>query len=489
MVPPRRAKKSVNRLQNARPVSWRTRAQRVMGSDSAPTWSLDLRVVQDQVEERRARAVIDLAMRVAESTLSTGASAADVTATVLRLTDAYGLRSVHVDVTFTSISVSHHRVDAPLTLMRTVRVRSADYDRLARLQAFVTDLENNPVDVADAQARFEAIAARPHLYRRTFVTLAAGLLGAAVCVLLGGSWAEVVIALGNAVVVDRVQLWLSRRRIAAFFSQMIGGAVPTVIALLLILARAQQVPGLEHVSPASVVAAGIVTMLAGLSVVGAAQDAIDGYYLTSVARTFEVVVLTLGVLVGVLVVLQMGQRFGTPSYLAPYVNLTGNLGVQLFASAVIAGAFALVSYAGPVTTLVCVLCGTAGWGGFALGLALGLGPTASSGGAALVVGALSQFLAGTWRVPALALSTAGIVPLLPGLMVYRGLYQVTVLSSVQGSSPGIGTLGEAAATGLALAAGVSLGTYFGRPLRPDVSRSPSRAQQRALRRASADGRE
>ena len=55
--------------------------------------------------------------------------------------------------------------------------------------------------------------------------------------------------------------------------------------------------------------------------------------------------------------------------------------------------------------------------------------------------------------------------------------------------PGLLTLGEAGGIGLALAAGVSLGTYFGRPLRPDVARSRSRATQRALRRAHADGRE
>ncbi len=42
----------------------------------------------DGVDQRTARAVIDLAMRVGETLLSTGASASDVVATALRLTDA-----------------------------------------------------------------------------------------------------------------------------------------------------------------------------------------------------------------------------------------------------------------------------------------------------------------------------------------------------------------------------------------------------------------
>ncbi|MDO5712499.1 MAG: threonine/serine exporter family protein, partial [Micrococcales bacterium] len=306
-------------------LSWRDRAQRAVVAGSAPTWSLDLRAIADGVEVKRSRAVIDLAMRVAEALLSTGAPAADVTATVLRLTDAYGLRSVHVDVTFASIAVSHHRgADDPVTIIRTVRVRSADYARLARLQELVTSLEADPGDIAQARERFDVIAGMPHPYRRSVVTVATALLGLGVCVLLDGSFAEVVISLFNAIIVDRVQLWLARHRLPAFFSQMVGGAIPTVGAILLIWARTNNVPGLANVSASAVVATGIVVLLAGLSVVGAAQDAIDGYYVTAGARTFEVFVLTFGIIVGVLIVLTVSQAVGAPTYLAPYSRLTGD---------------------------------------------------------------------------------------------------------------------------------------------------------------------
>lgn len=472
------------------PRSWRARAQRAMASDSAPSWSLDLRAAQDDVEERRSRAVIDLAMRVGELTLATGAGAADVTATILRLTHAYGLRSVHVDVTFTAISVSHHRgSEDPVTAVRTVRVRSVDYERLARLQAFVADLEKNPVDVVDARSRFDAVAARPHLYRRSVVTAGAALLGAAVALLFNGSFVEILVAFVNALVVDRVQLWLARARLASFFSQVVGGAIPTTVAVGLIFARTHEVPGLTDVVPSAVVAAGIVSLLAGMSVVGAAQDAIDGYYVTACARTFEVVVLTVGIIVGVLAALQIGQRMGAPSYLSPYSIITPNVGMQLLASALIAAAFAITAYSGPVTLLASIGSGTVGWACYAVMLALGFGPVAASGAAALVIGVLSQILSAGLHVPALALSTAGIVPLLPGGFIYRGLYQLTAFTTVQGNGPGLATLGTGAGIGLALAAGVSLGTYLGRPLRPDVARSPSRAVQRALRRSTADARE
>lgn len=468
-------------------LSWRARAYRAVAAESAPTWSLDLRAIADGVEIKRSRAVIDLAMRVAEALLSTGASAADVTATVLRLTQAYGLRSVHVDVTFNSIAVSHHRgADDPVTIIRTVRVRAADYARLARLQELVGSLEADPVDIGEARARFDEIAARPHPYRRSVVTAATAVLGLAVCVLLDGSYTEILISLVNAIIVDRVQLLLARRRLPVFFSQMVGGAIPTIGAVLLIYARTNNVPGLANVSASAVVATGIVVLLAGLSVVGAAQDAIDGYYVTAGARSFEVFVLTFGIIVGVLTVLTISQAMGAPTYLAPYSRLTGDFGVQVLASALIAGAFAISSYAELRTTIVCVVTGSLGWIVYAFVAIAGFAAPAASGVAALVVGIASQVLARIWHVPALALSTAGIVPLLPGLAVYRGLYQLATMSGTQGYGPGFSALGGAIGVGLALAAGVSLGSYFARAFRRDPKSSAARAQARALRRAHED---
>lgn len=89
---------------------WRQRASDVVRSASPPTLALGTRLGGDEaVSQRQARAVIDLALRVGEAMLSTGASAADCVASVLRLMTAYGVRSAHIDVTFTSITVSIHR--------------------------------------------------------------------------------------------------------------------------------------------------------------------------------------------------------------------------------------------------------------------------------------------------------------------------------------------------------------------------------------------
>ena len=434
-----------------------------------------------------ARAVIDLAMRVGETLLSTGASASDVVATVLRLVDAYSLRSVHVDVTFTSISVSYHRgPDAdPMTVMRGVKVRSADLTRLERLQSLVRDIGDGPIEVGLARARFDDLIRAPHPYRRWVVTASLAAVAAAAAALFGGSWLILALSFVTTAVVDRVQHWLARRGIAAFFTQAVGGAIPTAVAVGLLAAISAGVPGLQGISPSLVVAAGIVVLLAGLSVVGAAQDAIDGYYVTAGARVFEVLVLTLGIVVGIGGVLAIAHRAGVSMQLTAEAHLSTNTVVQVLAAMVVSGAFAVSAYAGPRAVAYSTVTGGLGWLAYLGGSGVGMGTAPASSLAALTAGFLSQLVASRLRVPALALSMAAIVPLLPGLAVYRGLFEIVQSTPAAGPTTGLTTLLGAAGVGMGLAAGVSMGTFLARPLRV----TPDRGQRRALRRSAGDPRE
>ena len=116
---------------------------------------------------------------------------------------------------------------------------------------------------------------------------------------------------------------------------------------------------------------------------------------------------------------------------------------------------------------------------------VGLGAVAASSLAALTAGFLAQVVASRLRVPALALSMAAIVPLLPGLAVYTGLFQIVQRSPETGLSTGLTTLLGAAGIGMGLAAGVSMGTFLARPIRAELDRG----QRRALRRSAGDPRE
>ena len=64
----------------------------------------------------------------------------------------------------------------------------------------------------------------------------------------------------------------------------------------------------------------------------------------------------------------------------------------------------------------------------------------------------------------------GIIPLLPGLLIYRGMRRFADGDSLAG----ITLLGAALSTGLALAAGAILGEFLAHPRRRDVPRRERR---------------
>lgn len=443
---------------SARIVAGTRRALRPSGP---PTDQLPVFGTTDGVDVPTARAVIDLAMRAGVALLSTGAPAADVVATVLMLTRAYGLKSVHVDITFTSVAVSYHRGPHadPMTVMRAVTFRTQDFTRLERLRELVNSLAKNPVPVEDARVRFDAVASAPHPYRRWLVTSASAVLASAVALLIGAGPLIIGLTFVSAVIISRLQYALAKVGVAAFFAQVVAAAVPTALATLVVVAGREGLTLAARASPSLIVAAGIVLLLSGLSVVGAAEDALQGYYVTAGARAFEVVVLTLGIVIGVTMVLSIGDRIGLPIAVSSKTYLDQSLVLQLACAAVIAGAFAVSSYSRGRAVALSAALGMVGWATYtALGDAWGLGVAVSSALAAAVVGFAARAVARPLKAGSLAVTTSAIVPLLPGRAVYQGISEV-IGSDTDSLTLGLSTLAGAGFTGLGLAAGVALGTY------------------------------
>lgn len=416
------------------------------------------------------RDVLELALRVGEAMLSLGAAAVDVLQAVRGVVKAFGLAGAQADLTFTAITVSYDRTDGPpVTMVRIVQERIPDYGRLQGVAELARRLREEPVEDADARlhaahAELDAIVTAPQTYQRWVVTLALSALAAAVAVLLGGGPAVAVVAAGTTTLIDRVVWTLRRRGLPEFFLQAAGAAVAALVAVALFLWAPALGLDLTVLPPSLVVAAGIVVLLAGLSLVGAAEDAISGFPITAGARTFEVVLLTAGIVTGIVGVLDLARRMGVPLVLADPPGASAAVPVAVAAAAVIAGTWAVASYARPRAVVVAGVAGGLAWSAFAGAAALGMGPVVASAVAATVVGFLSEWGAPRLRVPSIVTSVCGIVPLLPGLAIYRGLF--TVVEGGPGALlTGFSVLLGAAMVGLAIAAGVTLGEFLGAPLR------------------------
>lgn len=173
--------------------------------------------------------------------------------------------------------------------------------------------------------------------------------------------------------------------------------------------------------------------------------------------------LTSGIVVGVVTTLWVGLRLGVPSYLAPAAGMTAPDWVRVIAGGGIALAFAVGAQVRPWAALGCAGFGAGLWLVYLAALPLTSGQHAAAAGiAALAIGAGGQIVATLTRMPTVTFVSAGIAPLMPGLLLYRGIYQV--LDGGEAVSDGAALLLSTLLTGFALAVGSSLGAIVARPV-------------------------
>ena len=408
---------------------------------------------------------MDLSLRVGELLLSSGAGAADVSAQMRNVAYACGLRRFSADVMFTELAMSHQAsADEPaLIQIRQVRYREIDYEDLTLVDHLVRDLIAGEIDRDEASARLARIVSSGHARPRWSVTAGFGVMGAGVGLVLGGDLAVVLVATVAAVAIDLITRAMSRRRLPSFYQQIAGGLFATLLTVAVVAT------GVD-VDPSRVITASIIMLLAGVNFMGAIQDALTGFPLTAGARILEAIIATAGVTAGVSGGLTVARVAGVElGRLDPGAFAISAVPLMAVGGAITGAAYAFSSYAPLRSLLPIALIAALATVVYAVVWERDFGTAWASGVAALVVGLVSYSVAGRMRVPALVVVVSAVVPLLPGLSIYRGL---SLLSD--GSSSGLVPLVNAAAIAIALSSGVILGEYIAQPLRREARRLEDR---------------
>lgn len=424
------------------------------------------------MDSRQLAQVLDLCLRVGEMLLSNGAGAADVTATMDSVARAYGVRAPQVDVTFTSLAMSAQAApdEPPLIQIRQVTQREIDYDDLTRVDHLVRDVVAGRVELKDARGSIARIASSAHARPRWAAILGSGVSCAGIALMLGGDALVIAVAFVAAVAIVRLQLAMARRRIPYFYQQVAGGAVATVIAAVVTWAFESVV----EVDASLVVTANIIMLLAGIGFMGAIQDALSGFYVTGGARILEALLATAGIIAGVSggISVAAALRVDLPSLEPARFDLT-SVSAAAVGAGIAAAAFAYGSY-GPKRTLLPLSLLAA----FATAISQTIdlqdfGRPWATGIAAFAVGLVSYTVAGRTRVPPLVIVVPAIVPMLPGLSIYRGL---SLLGEAERGfvAGGLLAMVTAASVAIALAAGVILGEYVAQPVKREARRVESR---------------
>ena len=195
--------------------------------------------------------------------------------------------------------------------------------------------------------------------------------------------------------------------------------------------------------------------------------------MTASARLLEAFLAAAGIIAGVTGGLSVARALGVRiPQLEPGVANLQTIGMLAMGSAIAAAAFAYSTYApGRILAPIALVAGLAMTISRVVELA-DVGRAWAVAIAALFVGLVSFTVSGRMRVPPLVVVVPAIVPMLPGLSIYRGLALLGEGGSA--TSPGLLAMVAAISVAIALASGVILGEYVAQPLKREAQRVEAR---------------
>lgn len=412
-------------------------------------------------DSARLHAVFDLAMRIGEGLLTNGAAASEVTATVLRVTSSSGLRNVSVQVTFNEVTISYLADESatPFTRVRSASARVQDFARLAAFEDISHGYLAGDLSLDEARRLASAIPQRQPQYRIPLVVSGFAVMGGAAALFFGAGSLVVIAATLAAGLLIAISELLARWNIPPFYSQVLGGFVAVGGAVTVALID-------STVSPSIVVVSCIIVQLAGLSSISAVQDAVTGWYVTAAGRILEALMLTVGLVAGVRGGLLLADVIGADISVSASIPLNLTTVLVVVISGLGMGLGYGVGTQVPARLLLTTALVAAGSGIIAHLISALLDRTVAVGVAAFATGIVATALADRLRAPSLAFVMAGVIPLVPGSRIYRGL-----LGLGDDLSVGVGELLSAAEIAVAIASAVVLGQLLASRIMPYFRRS------------------
>ncbi len=412
---------------------------------------------------------IRLTMRIAELQLARGVGARDVVVQSLDITETYCGRRVWFDVVASLVLASQDRGHdrEPLTLIRTVAGVAQNNMLVQDLQGLVHEIVAG-LPLGDAEQRLDEILAHERTYPVWVQTLGFAGVGAGYALLFAASWVVIVATFVIGCLVDHLMRLLNRRGTPPFFVQAAASLLITLCAFGIGELGARGVPPFEGASTTLIVVAGVVMLVAGLTIYATATDAIDEFFITAGARFFKTFMMTAGIVAGILVGVSIAHALGSGLALALDPVPIGPLPVTIVGAVTAAVAWSVYTQSSRSGLLWAGVIGGLGWLSYLA--TMGIGDLAAKGIAALVVGFAAAVVTRLGKTPTIAIVDAAVVPLVPGLALLMGLMRFTGEPTLQSFYLGWQLLLTALGVAVAIAAGAALGAVVGRPVRSNLVR-------------------
>jgi uncharacterized membrane protein YjjP (DUF1212 family) len=350
-----------------------------------------------------------------------------------------------------------------------VRSTRHDYARLVEVHELVDAFVNGHIEMPEAAEQLRDLKRTPRIWPDWAVTVATAMLAAAVAVMIGASLFTGLLTVLVVLGVSAVERFMSPLRLPDFYSNAVAAFAATLLAWVAYAAGAMGWIPLGAKDFAFIVAGGIVALLPGRTMASAVEDVISGYAVTGAGRLLAVFVSLTGLIIGIAVALgatisltdAMHFSFVSPSVLDLRTSQS-EWWAAVIGSLIVGSCGAVSMQSRRRLLLPTALLSLAGSGVFAVLTRVGdVGAVTATGLAAVAIGLVGRLVALRLGAPAMVVVVPASFGLLPGLTIFRGLYELVGESSSDigtlSFQAGVGTLLGAAGVLLAIATGTTLG--------------------------------
>nr|WP_246310471.1 threonine/serine exporter family protein [Nesterenkonia sandarakina] len=419
-------------------------------------------------------ATIAFVLDLGEALFRYGAGALEVETSIIAVTAAFGMKNTDADITNQSISLNWAPDGKiPYSRVRVVRSWSNNFRALASVHQLVTDIISGRLTRGDAEDRLREITREPKPYPRWMVTICGAIFASFFAAFLGAPLLDASMGFFATILV----LWTTRQlatwRVPEYFGLAAGGFMATSFAMG---AFAMDMP----IRPSMVVAGGLMILLPSARIVSAIQDGINGFPITAAGRLMSSMIAFAGMTSGIMAAVVIANMLGAPE-IEVAVGLT-----RLYHPAVLVALVFLAAVAAAVVEqaswrmlLPIGAVSALGFCAYYAAEVIGLGERITPVFGAVVVGALGRVLALRMGSPQLVVAVPAMMFMLPGLMVFRGMYQIAMDASTVGMMGGLTELFNALIIIMAIAAGIVLGDVLMRPFTAGLqSHERSRTRRR-----------
>ena len=248
------------------------------------------------------REALNAAAQAGDILLASGAEIFRVEETISRICQAYGIKSGEAFVLSSGIFITAGSdEEQEFARVRHIPLCAARLDRVAAVNQLSREIVAGKHTPSQARAQLDKIQHMPPKPRLHQV-LASGAGSACFCFLFGGDWLDSLAALLAGLVLYLYLLYIVQGRLSKIASNISGGALVTLVGILLYQA------GIGH-HLGEMIIGSIIPLVPGVAFTTAIRDIADEDYIAGAVRMLDALLVTFCIAMGVGLVMMAYHHF------------------------------------------------------------------------------------------------------------------------------------------------------------------------------------